>query len=108
MGGGSVRELVQTAFERRKSDAYLVGGKPGAIAFRARAGCGVFRWMAEGGRRFSTERQFGGVPVVTNRCCSRLRGNHDGSKEKGYWLVTANAGALSREFVAFNGTVAKA
>lgn len=41
--------------------------------------------------------------VLTNRCCARVRGNHDDSKDKGYWLVTAEAGALSREFVPFNG-----
>lgn len=41
--------------------------------------------------------------VLTNRCCARVRGNHDDSKEKGYWLVTAGAEGLSREFVPFNG-----
>jgi hypothetical protein len=50
-----------------------------------------------------TERKFAGIDVVTNRCCSRVRGNHDGSKEKGYWLVTAEDGALRREFIEFKG-----
>ncbi len=45
-----------------------------------------------------------GIELVTNRCCSRLRGNHDGSKEKGYWLVTCADGKVAREFVAFSGT----
>jgi 3',5'-cyclic AMP phosphodiesterase CpdA len=48
-----------------------------------------------------TVRAFENADVVTNRCCSRLRGNHDGSKEKGYWRVTADGGRLSREFVEF-------
>jgi 3',5'-cyclic AMP phosphodiesterase CpdA len=48
-----------------------------------------------------TVRACGSAEVVTNRCCSRLRNNHDGSKEKGYWLVTAEAGRLTREFVEF-------
>jgi 3',5'-cyclic AMP phosphodiesterase CpdA len=48
-----------------------------------------------------TERRFQGAEVVTNRCCSRLRNNHDGTKEKGYWLVTAANGRLAREFVEF-------
>jgi 3',5'-cyclic AMP phosphodiesterase CpdA len=50
-----------------------------------------------------TVRKLGNAEVVTNRCCSRLRDNHDGTKEKGYWLVTASHGALTREFVLFAG-----
>ncbi len=42
-----------------------------------------------------------GVDVLTNRCCSRLRNNHDGSKEKGYWLISATPTSLSRSFVEF-------
>lgn len=45
-----------------------------------------------------------GVELVTNVCCSRVAGNHDGSTAKGYWLCRAGAdGALRREFVAFTG-----
>lgn len=50
-----------------------------------------------------TEHQFHGADVVTNVCCARSRGNHDGSKQKGYWLVRAEAGRLRREFVEFSG-----
>jgi predicted MPP superfamily phosphohydrolase len=49
-----------------------------------------------------TQNPFQGIDVVTNRCCSRLRNNHDGTKEKGYWLVTAEAGKITRQFVEFN------
>ncbi len=44
-----------------------------------------------------------GVDVLTNRCCSRLRANHDGVKEKGYWVVTAGETGLVREFVEYRG-----
>jgi 3',5'-cyclic AMP phosphodiesterase CpdA len=55
-----------------------------------------------------TERQAGAAVVLTNRCCARVRGNHDNTKEKGYWLVTADGGTLSREFVEFTGPGASA
>ncbi len=48
-----------------------------------------------------TERRFQGATVVTGRCCSRLRGNHDGTKLKGYWLAAASEGKLTLEFVPF-------
>jgi len=50
-----------------------------------------------------TQSQFHGADVVTNRCCSRLRGNHDGTKEKGYWLIECADGRVAREFVRFDG-----
>lgn len=47
-----------------------------------------------------TERQNAqGIPFSTNRCCSRIRGNHDGSKEKGYFLCSVREGQLSHRFV---------
>lgn len=52
-----------------------------------------------------TRNHFQTADVVTNRCCSRLRNNHDGTKEKGYWLVTAEDGVVTREFVEFRGLV---
>jgi len=52
-----------------------------------------------------TLRQSGAADILTNRCCSRIRGNHDQSREKGYWLMTAEAGRVTREFVEFNGGV---
>jgi 3',5'-cyclic AMP phosphodiesterase CpdA len=43
-----------------------------------------------------TERQTRGVSVTTNRCCSFRRTNHDGTKEKGYFLCQAKDGKISR------------
>jgi hypothetical protein len=59
------------------------------------------RGVFDGHHHAFTLRRFQEADVVTNRCCSRLRGNHDGTKEKGYWLVTAGRGGLTREFVEF-------
>jgi predicted phosphodiesterase len=47
----------------------------------------------------STERRAGGITLVTTRCCSVSRGNHDGSKEKGYLLCEVKDGAVARTFV---------
>lgn len=45
--------------------------------------------------------------LVTNACCSRVAGNHDGTKAKGYWLCHTRVDAgVRREFVEFNGPVA--
>lgn len=42
--------------------------------------------------------------LVTNRCCALIRSNHDGTKEKGYWLCSAAGdGRLTREFVEYRG-----
>ena len=46
-----------------------------------------------------TETKAGETIVTTNRCCSFARNNHDGSKEKGYFLVEAKEGRLKRQFV---------
>jgi hypothetical protein len=43
------------------------------------------------------------IEVLTNRCCARVRDNHDGTKEKGYWVMHCAEGRLSREFVTFAG-----
>jgi hypothetical protein len=46
----------------------------------------------------------GPYELVTNVCCSRVAGNHDGSTEKGYWLCRGSAaGQVTREFVPFAG-----
>lgn len=45
-----------------------------------------------------TERAYDRAPVVTNRCCSWWRPNNDHTPEKGYFLCTARAGRLVREF----------
>ena len=46
-----------------------------------------------------TERQRGRTILTTNRCCSISRENHDGTKEKGYFLCTARQGEITRQFV---------
>jgi hypothetical protein len=51
----------------------------------------------------STENFHRNARVVTNRCCARIRDNHDGSKAKGYWLCTARGGDLTWEFVEYPG-----
>jgi hypothetical protein len=37
--------------------------------------------------------------LVTNRCCSPSRDNHDGSTAKGYLLCTAKGGRVTYQFV---------
>jgi predicted phosphodiesterase len=46
-----------------------------------------------------TEKTAGEAVLTTNKCCAFARGNHDGTREKGYFLVTAREGKLSRQFV---------
>lgn len=46
-----------------------------------------------------SERTYARATVTTNRCCAISRGNHDGSKEKGYFLCTADEGQIVREFI---------
>ena len=48
-----------------------------------------------------TERRFGQAVLTTDRCCSRIRRNHDGTKEKGWFLCQAAQGGVSRRFVEF-------
>jgi 3',5'-cyclic AMP phosphodiesterase CpdA len=47
----------------------------------------------------STQRKVGKTTITTNRCCSYRRQNHDGSKEKGYFLCHAKDGKVQRTFV---------
>ncbi|HEV8378814.1 MAG TPA: metallophosphoesterase [Tepidisphaeraceae bacterium] len=46
-----------------------------------------------------TERKFGDATVTTNRCCSFHVKNHDGTKEKGYFVCQAKEGKVERKFV---------
>ncbi len=48
-----------------------------------------------------TLKERNGVPLTTNRCLSRSRGNHDGTKEKGYFLCQSQDGRIERKFVEF-------
>jgi len=46
-----------------------------------------------------TERKLTNTIVTTNRCCALKRNNHDGTKEKGYFVCSISEGAIHREFV---------
>jgi len=48
-----------------------------------------------------TERTAHAATLTTNRCCSLRRDNHDGTKEKGYFLCQARDGRLQRSFVEY-------
>jgi 3',5'-cyclic AMP phosphodiesterase CpdA len=48
-----------------------------------------------------TERTVGDVTLTTNRCCSFSKNNHDGTKEKGYFLCQAKDGTIRRTFVEY-------
>lgn len=50
-----------------------------------------------------TERAFQAATMTTNKCCALKRGNHDGSKGKGYFLCRAREGRIEREYVACAG-----
>lgn len=50
-----------------------------------------------------TEEHVGATTFTTNKCCSLKRGNHDGTKEKGYFLCTASEGKIDRTFVEYKG-----
>ena len=39
------------------------------------------------------------IPIKTNRCCSLKKGNHDKSKEKGYFVCSAKEGKVAPAFV---------
>ena len=46
-----------------------------------------------------TEHPWRRAVLTTDRCCSRIRFNHDGSKEKGWFVCTAKDGKITRRFV---------
>ena len=48
-----------------------------------------------------TERHRDQTILTTDRCCSRIRDNHDGTKEKGWFVCQAARGQVSRQFVEF-------
>jgi 3',5'-cyclic AMP phosphodiesterase CpdA len=50
-----------------------------------------------------TQAKFQNSIVTTNRCCALKRTNHDGTKEKGYFLCEARDGKVTREFIEFKG-----
>ena len=49
-----------------------------------------------------TERRAGATTLLTNTCCSRTRGPHDGSTSEGFLVCTAHPdGTLERDYVEF-------
>lgn len=53
-----------------------------------------------------TERSLGNALITTDRCCARICANHDGSKEKGWFVCRAKAsGEVTREFIEFKPPV---
>jgi predicted MPP superfamily phosphohydrolase len=46
-----------------------------------------------------TERHVRETTLTTNRCCSLWHPNHDGTKEKGYFLCHAKEGMIERTFI---------
>jgi Icc-related predicted phosphoesterase len=48
-----------------------------------------------------TERHRDQTTLTTDRCCSRIRDNHDGTKEKGWFVCQTKGGQVIRQFVEF-------
>ena len=46
-----------------------------------------------------TEKKVEEVVLTTNRCCSLTKANHDGTKEKGYFVCSAKEGKVAARFV---------
>jgi len=46
-----------------------------------------------------TERKLGQTVLTTNRCCAFSKNNHDGTKEKGFFLCHAQEGKIERTFI---------
>ena len=51
-----------------------------------------------------TERKHRDVLITTNRCCALKRTNHDGTKQKGYFVCEARDGRMERTFVEYKAT----
>jgi Icc-related predicted phosphoesterase len=51
-----------------------------------------------------TERTFQKSIITTDRCCARVRKNHDGSPEKGWFVCQAVNGEIKRRFIEFRPT----
>ena len=50
-----------------------------------------------------TENRWRAAVATTNRCCALKRTNHDGTKEKGFFICEARGGTVTREFVQVRG-----
>ena len=51
-----------------------------------------------------TARPFCNAIITTDKCCSRVRFNHDGTPEKGWFVCQAVNGEIKRHFVEFHPT----
>ncbi len=52
-----------------------------------------------------TERSSNGTMLFTDKCCALKRFNHDGTKEKGYFICTLKDGTVEHEFIQMNEKV---
>lgn len=52
-----------------------------------------------------SQTQFHDMACITNRCCSRVRDNHDGTTEKGWFVCEVQGDKLTRHFVEFPAAV---
>jgi hypothetical protein len=55
-----------------------------------------------------TERPFQKSTITTDRCCARVRNNHDSTPEKGWFVCQAVNGEIKRRFVEFHPTAREA
>lgn len=62
------------------------------------------RAMFNGHHHAFTECERAGATITTNRCCALKRNNHDGTKEKGYFVCETISGKLTRRFVEYKPT----
>jgi 3',5'-cyclic AMP phosphodiesterase CpdA len=46
-----------------------------------------------------TEKKIDNIVLTTNKCCSLTKGNHDGTKEKGYFVCSAKEAKVTARFV---------
>ena len=79
---------VETAFLNRSSELGRVARLVESLQM------GTPAWLTILGQR-----KVGKTTMTTNRCCSHYRNNHDGTKEKGYFLCHAKDGKIERKFI---------
>jgi len=61
------------------------------------------RAVLSGHHHGRTRTRWHSTTLLTNACCARVRGNHDGTKIKGYWLFRAELdGTFERTFIPFS------
>lgn len=79
---------------------WLVPASPNNRTDALQAFDGVnLQWVFNGHFHGRTTRNHKHATITTNQCCSLWHPNHDGTKEKGYFLCEAKDGVVSRKFV---------